>query len=418
MRTVWRVRWYDELGAERSKSFDKATDAKAFEGKVRTLKRAGDLGELDAGLETLAEFADEWWRLYAASNLERATLLNYSSMWNNHALPRLGHRRLRDLTPQVIVAFRAELEADGVGHEAIRKTMAMLQGMLQRAVEWQRIRSNPVKVVRKPPAKRLRAVRPLAPLHVEQLRKLLLDDGRLRDATLVSVLAYAGVRPQEALALTWRHVRPRTLLIEQAVSDGELKEQKNRRPPRTVSLLAPLRRDLAELRLAAGRPSDDAYVFAGARGGPWTEHDWRNWRRRVYAPAAEALGIAAPRPYDLRHSFASLLIHEGRLSIVELAHQLGHNPNVCLSTYAHVMAELDDARGMSAEEQIQQARSEVGLAGPHECGPNAAQDPVARVAAEPENEKTPAAAGVLDQALCRTRTGDPFLTMEVLYQLS
>lgn len=35
--------------------------------------------------------------------------------------------RLRDLTPQVIARFRAELEGAGVGSEAIRKTMTMLQ---------------------------------------------------------------------------------------------------------------------------------------------------------------------------------------------------------------------------------------------------------------------------------------------------
>ena len=45
------------------------------------------------------------------------------------------------------------------------------------------------------------------------------------------------------------------------------------------------------------------------------------------------------RPHDLRHAFAPLLIHEGRLSIVEIAAQLGHNPTVSLDTYAHVMAE-------------------------------------------------------------------------------
>ena len=33
-------------------------------------------------------------------------------------------------------------------------------------------------------------------------------------------------------------------------------------------------------------------------------------------------------------------------------------------------------------------------------------------------KKIPAVAGSSDEALCRTRTGDPFLTMEVLYQLS
>ena len=33
----------------------------------------------------------------------------------------------------------------------------------------------------------------------------------------------AGLRHQEALALQWRHVRERTLLVEQAATDGRLK---------------------------------------------------------------------------------------------------------------------------------------------------------------------------------------------------
>ena len=70
-----------------------------------------------------------------------------------------------------------------------------------------------------------------------------------------------------------------------------------------------------------------------------------------------AVGIDGARPYDLRHAFASLLIHEGRLSVVEIAAQLGHNPTVCLDTYAHVMAEERDGEHVSAEEQIVQARA-------------------------------------------------------------
>lgn len=80
--------------------------------------------------------------------------------------------------------------------------------------------------------------------------------------------------------------------------------------------------------------------------------------------------------YDLRHSFASLLIHAGRHSIVDIAQQLGHDPNTCLSTYAHVMAELRDAERLSAQEQIRAAREElspsrVGRAQP--SGRNAAR---------------------------------------------
>ena len=46
--TVWRVRYYDGV-SERSKTFDRAGDARAFEAKIRTLKRSGALAELDAG---------------------------------------------------------------------------------------------------------------------------------------------------------------------------------------------------------------------------------------------------------------------------------------------------------------------------------------------------------------------------------
>ncbi len=93
-------------------------------------------------------------------------------------------------------------------------------------------------------------------------------------------------------------------------------------------------------------------------GGFWRETDWRNWRRRVFRPAAESAGLAGARPYDLRHSFASLLIAEGRLSIVEIAAQLGHNPTVCLDIYGHVMAERGSGEKATAEALIWAARAQ------------------------------------------------------------
>jgi integrase len=349
----------DETGSERSKTFDRVADARAFEGKVRTMKRSGVLADLDAGTETLAEFVEEWWLVYAGPNLERSTLRVYAQLWNGHALPRLGQLRLRDVTPHVLARFRAELEAAGVGVEAIRKTMTMLQGVMQRAVEWGRVPTNAVKLTRKPPKPHRPAVQAIPPSLIEVMRARLLAEGRLRDATLLVVLGYAGMRPQEALALEWRHVRERTLLVERAVSDGQLKALKNRRQPRTIELLAPLREDLDAWRCATSS-SPTAPVFAAGSGGFCRATDWRNWRKRVYKPTAEAVGISGARPYDLRHAFASLLIHEGRKSIVEIAEQLGHNPTVCLDTYGHVMRELAGGERVSAEQQIVLARDSLG----------------------------------------------------------
>jgi integrase len=116
---------------------------------------------------------------------------------------------------------------------------------------------------------------------------------------------------------------------------------------RSARLLAPVRADLQASRLASGRPANDALVFPNARGGLWREHDWRNWRRRTFQPAARALGLDIRRPYDLRHAAASLWLHEGQ-SVVQVAAWLGHSPSMTLSTYAHVIEELRDAPRIDA----------------------------------------------------------------------
>ncbi len=235
----------------------------------------------------------------------------------------------------------------------------MLQSMLRAAVEWERIGSNPVRATRKPSVKRTRAVRPLPPLAVEQLRAWLVEHRDLRVATLVSVLAYAGVRPQEALALRWRSIGERTLLVEEAVAQGKLKGQKTGRPPRTVRLLGPLRQDLAEWWVAGDQPDDEAFVFPAGNGGHWPLHDWQNWRRRTFTAAAQAIGLTGVVPYDLRHSFASLLVHEGESSIVDIASYLGHAPSQTLDTYSHVVEELRGAEKVPADEQILRARRQI-----------------------------------------------------------
>ena len=218
---VWRVRWRDEQGRVRSKVVGRKRDADAFEAEVVRRKRTGDLDLLTGGRQTLADFAQEWWKLYAAPNLAARTLRSYAGLWDRHVLPRLGSMRLNSITPEVVERFRAELEADEVGQPTIYRALALLQGIMRRAVEWRRIGHNPVKAVQKPRVRRHREVRPLPPVTIERLRAVAAKRRKhgARDATLIGLLAYAGLRPQEAQALRWGDVRERTLLIEKA-ADG------------------------------------------------------------------------------------------------------------------------------------------------------------------------------------------------------
>jgi integrase len=367
---VWRVRWR-EGGRNRARTFDRKGDATRFETDVRRRQQTGDLPRVEGGRETLSVFAETWWSTYALPNLAPKTLTIYAGLWDRHVLARLGEIALRDLTPELVASFRADLTAAGVGDATVRKTLAFLQGVLQRAVEWRRIDSNPAKAVRKPPQRKTRVVDLPSPAAVEDMRSSMRSRKRLRDATLISVLAYAGLRPGEALALEWRHVRERTILVEQAVAFGEVKVTKTGQT-RTVRLLPPLAADLAEWRLASRRPGPKALVFPGPGGNVWTDTSYRNWRRRVFVPAASAAGLDASRPYFLRHLFCSLLLAEGA-SVVEVARQAGHSPAMTLSTYGHVIEELEGEERRSAEVVIRAARDarqagRTTLAGPTRTG--------------------------------------------------
>jgi integrase len=149
-------------------------------------------------------------------------------------------------------------------------------------------------------------------------------------------------------------VRDRTILVERAVSLGEEKDTKTH-AHRAVRLLAPLREDLLGWRMRAGRPRDAALVFPGPDGRLWSKTTYDNWRKRAFDRACKAIELEGARPYDLRHSFASLLLHEGR-SVIYVARQLGHDARLTLTTYGHVIDELDDAPRIAVEDAIRAAR--------------------------------------------------------------
>jgi integrase len=66
----------------------------------------------------------------------------------------------------------------------------------------------------------------------------------VRDATLVSLLAYAGLRPGEALGLRWRNLTPQSIFVDRSVVSGVERPTKTK-ATRYVKLLRPLVDDLA-----------------------------------------------------------------------------------------------------------------------------------------------------------------------------
>jgi integrase len=378
-RGKWEVRWL-EGGHHRSRLFERKGDAEAFDLDVRRRKQLGGLApEVIRSRKTLAEFVrDEWWPRYAVPDLSADTRRRYLEIWGSHILDRLGGYELREFTPQLIADFRHQLERRKAGVETTRKALWMLSSMFRRAQMLGLVTRNPVDAVDKPRQRSARMFEPLSPLTVERIRAIMLapqtrtvlasrpgqrkrrayqasfgsELDHRRNALIVSMIAYAGLRPAEDRSARWAELHGRKLHVFASKTETE----------RRVTLLVPLFEELTEWRWLS-RPTPDALIAPRPSGGEWTRSDWGNWRRRVWRPAAMAAGVTGDlRPYRLRGSFASLLLWEGR-SLTYVAEQDGHSVATLARHYAGVIDELEDQPRVPAAQAILDARAKVAELG-------------------------------------------------------
>jgi integrase len=343
----WEVRWRDASGRRRSRSITFKRDADRLATEIRRQQQVGDLVDLERGHVLLSDFVVDYWRDYAIPNLSPRTRDVYGRVWEKHLRPRIGGLRLRDLTTPALTRLRAKLSREGVGDATVLKAFTMLQSVLSHAVVEGHVDHNPARAVRKPRQQRARKVDPIPPEQVELVRADLLARDDCASALIVCLIAYAGLRTlSEISELERRDVGSKALRVN---------ARKTRRM-RTVDLLAPLDADLRPWVAALPDRSLTAPVVPRFDGTALKEVDWRNWRRRIYRPAALRTGLPSARPYDLRHSFVSLLIWEGR-SVAEVAQQAGHSIETCSRDYVHVFKDYDPARRVTAAEQIARARA-------------------------------------------------------------
>ena len=115
---------------------------------------------------------------------------------------------------------------------------------------------------------------------------------------------------------------------------------------------------------------------------------------------------SGPRsPNDLRHSFASLLLHEGR-SVIYVARQLGHDARLTLTHYGHVIDELEEQPRITAESAIADARLAVHVGASavvQDLGPEKAQPTPGRAAGQGDHRSAAGSGLYLRRVDARTR---------------
>jgi integrase len=374
-RDYWafRTRYADADGNRRSYTSESLEDVRDFRDDLRNRRRRGTMRDLDAGTGSLNATFARWLEGWARGNLTLGTRQSYAYLFNRHVADRLGGEPLRDVDPAAIETLKRDLEDAGVGAASITRTLVALQSMFTRAVIDREVLVNPVMFVRKPSTARLTEPEVLSVAEVERVRAAALELEDPFTAALVSVLAYGGLRPQDALALRWADLLDGRIRVERKNVDGEIVAgQKVRgRRARRVRIPDSLRRDLLEWRIASPRPSSPTSLIfpRGARkaskwhpeqaaaepDAPLTKRDYERWSADRWRAALSRAELDRKVVYVLRHSAISFRLLEGARPH-ELAVEVGNSASTLLDNYAHVIAEYEDGRRFDLEEEIGRAR--------------------------------------------------------------
>jgi integrase len=345
----WRARYRDPAGRERARHFPRRVDAERWLASVESAKHRGEWIDPSLSRITVGEWAVKW--LDAQVQLKPLTRERYRNIVRVQILPRWEKVRLAEVTHADVVVWLAAMQADEYAAATIRQAHRVFSLMLSLAVRDRRISYNPAEGVRLP---RVHRKEPVFLTH-EQVDRL--AEACPGFELFIRLLAYTGLRWGEATALQVKRLdlmRRRLEVVRTAidlgrdVSYGTPKTHQHRSVPIPRYLVDQLTEHVA------GKDPEDL-VFTSPRGAPLRNH---NFRRRVFAPAAEAIGVAHLTPHDLRHTAASLAVQAGA-NVKAVQRMLGHaSAAMTLDVYAGLFGDDLDAVADRLDEAAAKARAD------------------------------------------------------------
>jgi integrase len=370
--------------------------------------------------KTVDEYAEAWLRdITTEGAVKPRTIASYRQLFRLHIAPTLGATKLRDLTRRsvkdLLNAKREQLSKDGrkLSKNTVRLIRATLSVMLAEAVDDEAIESNPATLPSRKKGRKKDAVPPMHPFEETELNQLL-DAAGVRDPEyfpLFLLLARTGLRPGEAFAVEWADLdfSKRKLSVERALSAGLIGTTKTGTAREVdmsqelVDVLAALYRirEAQTLKYQWGDVPD--LIFVNAHRGFLDE----SRVRKRFARVLKAAGVGGHRLYDLRHTFASILLQNGA-PITYVSAMLGHaDSTTTLRWYARWLPK-------SGKSYVNSLDS--GSLAPN--GPNVGTE--LRTGTDDMLLQAENAADSLGNfgGPFRARTGDPLIKSQLLYQLS
>jgi integrase len=171
---------------------------------------------IDGKKLTFKEFVDRWLKDYAETNLAPMTLSRYKDLLDNFILPSIGHIKIGQLRPTHIIEFEAMLRENGIRRDGkpggfSEKTILyhhrIINSVLNDAVQWQLLFSNPGARVKPPKVPKHQATC----YDEDQMVTLLgildqVPSKFLKYRVMVDLALATGLRRGELMGLEWKDI--------------------------------------------------------------------------------------------------------------------------------------------------------------------------------------------------------------------
>jgi integrase len=323
------IRWFDENGMRRRKTgFTSESKARKWLRDVEFPRMRGDT--ITPTPTTLGEHVDRYLDAHTVGRDPKTIdVLRFRLAYASRVFGDLQLHELERRVPE-LAAWTTTLPA-GSRYGIVQA----LRQCLEAAVRWNLIKTNPAKRAGTNPQPERDEVQPFEPDEVE---KIAAELGATYGAVAI-IGAHCGLRPSELVALEWRDVSD-VITVERAFSYGQVKSPKTKGSRRRVPVPSRAQQALEGL----PRTLRTRLVFPAPRGA---HIDIRNWRKREWQPALEAAGLwvrpakgqvgaPCPRPYTLRHTYATWSLSAG-VPAYDVARYMGTSVRMLDLTYGHLI---------------------------------------------------------------------------------
>jgi len=290
-------------------------------------------------------FVEEQWKALVLPTFKASTQHGYKTVLHAHVLPAWREWRLRDIERLAIQQWVADKFRHGTGWQTVRNSWVLLSGILETAVEYGYLLTNPARGVKFPPKELKEAPAIIAGADFVKLLAQLREPYR----TMLALVGATGLRIGELLALRWRalDLEHGTLAVRESVFQGTFGPPKTQKARRTIPLGPNAVAALKAHRQRVTRTAPEDLVFANSRGKPMSESKILT---DVLQPAAVDAGLGHVTWRQFRHVHSSLL-NDLKVPVKIAQEQLGHaSIATTLNIYTHVV----DASHRKAVEAVEE----------------------------------------------------------------